>query len=126
MAGVIDFGLGEETVDERTHILTPRGEMDILTAPQLGCRLFGLADAGKTKMVVDLSKVTFMDSTGIGVLLDALRQLRTRHASLALVCPTERILRPFQVSGLVGHLPIFATREAALGGLATMLATGPV
>ena len=118
MGPLIDFGMGDEAVDERTHILTPRGEVDVLTAPQLGRRLLGLADAGKTRMVVDLSMVTFMDSTGLGVLLDALRQLTSRHGGLALVCPTERVLRPFQVSGLVGHLPIFSSREAALGGLA--------
>ena len=117
----MDFGMGEEPVDEHTHILTPHGEVDILTAPQLGRRLLGLADAGKTMMVVDLSMVTFMDSTGLGVLLDALRQLTSRRGNLALVCPTERVLRPFQVSGLVGHLPIFASREAALGGLAGTL-----
>ena len=114
MGALHDFGMGDEAVDERTHILTPRGEVDVLTAPQLGRRLLGLADAGKTKMVVDLSMVTFMDSTGLG----ALRQLTSRHGGLALVCPTERVLRPFQVSGLVGYLPIFSSREAALGGLA--------
>lgn len=118
----IDFGIGDEPVDERTHILTPHGEVDIVTAPRLGRRLLGFADAGKTMMVVDLSRVTFMDSTGLGVLLDALRQLTSRHGNLALVCPTERVLRPFQVSGLVGHLPIFASREAALGGLTRTLA----
>jgi anti-sigma B factor antagonist len=120
MGGLIDFGLGEEPVDDRTHILIPRGEVDILTAPQIGRRLLGLVDSGKTLMVVDLSKVTFMDSTGIGVLLDALRQLSIRHGRLALVCPTERVLRPFQVSGLVGRLPIFSSREDALGDVAAM------
>jgi anti-sigma B factor antagonist len=122
MGGLIDFGMSDEPVDARTHIVTPHGEVDILTAPRLGRRLLGLADAGKTMMVVDLSMVTFMDSTGLGVLLDALRQLTSRQGNLALVCPTERVLRPFQVSGLVGHLPIFASREAALGGLAGTLA----
>jgi anti-sigma B factor antagonist len=117
MGRLIDFGVGEEAVDEHTHILTPHGDVDIHTAPQLGRRLLGLADAGKKLMIVDLSKVTFMDSTGLGVLLDALRQLATRHGRLALVCPTERILRPFQVSGLIGYLPIFSSREAALGGI---------
>jgi anti-sigma B factor antagonist len=117
MGGMIEFGVGEETVGEHTCILTPRGEVDMVTAPRLGRRLLGLADAGRTLMIVDLSKVTFMDSTGLGVLLDALRQLTSRHGRLALVCPTERILRPFQVSGLVGYLPIFSSREAALSGV---------
>ena len=50
-----------------------------MTAPRLGSRLFGLADEGKRAVVVDLSDVTFMDSTGIGVLLNALRHFTVRH-----------------------------------------------
>jgi anti-sigma B factor antagonist len=118
VGGLIDFGLSYVDVDERTHVVAPRGEVDAVTAPQLGRRLLGLADEGKTRVVVDLSNVTFMDSTGIGVLLNALRQLRLRKGSLVLVCPTERVLRPFQITGLVDHLSIFGSREQALGGLA--------
>jgi anti-sigma B factor antagonist len=119
MPGMIDFGLRDEPVDERTHVVAPRGEVDSLTAPQLGRRLLGLVDDGKRRLVVDLSSVTFMDSTGIGVLLNALRQLASRRGQLVLVCPTERVIRPFKVTGLVGYLPIFRSREEALGGLAT-------
>jgi anti-sigma B factor antagonist len=118
LGGLIDFGLSDEAVDERTHVVAPRGEVDALTAPQLGRRLLGLAEEGKTRVVVDLSNVTFMDSTGIGVLLYSLKQLRVRKGGLVLVCPTERIMRPFQITGLVGHLRIFRSREQALGGLA--------
>lgn len=53
-----------------------------------------------------------------GVLLHALRHLTSRHGQLALVCPTERVIRPFEVTGL-GYLRIFGSREEALGGLAT-------
>ena len=68
-------------------------------------------------MVVDLSDVTFMDSTGIGVLLNALRHSRSVTCKMVLVCPTERVLRPFEVTGLVGHLTIVDSREKALGAL---------
>ena len=68
-------------------------------------------------MIVDLSKVTFMDSTGLGVLLDALRQLAKRHGKLGLVCPTERILRPFRSADSPATYRSSSTREAALGGL---------
>ncbi len=88
-----------------------------MTAPRLGSRLFGLADEGKRGVVVDLSEVTFMDSTGIGVLLNALRHFTTRHGRLMLVCPTQRVMRPFEVTGLTGHLTIFDSREKALGCL---------
>ena len=122
MGGTLEFGLNDEPVDDRTHVVAPCGEVDVVTAPQLGRRLLGLADEGKTRVVVDLSQVTFMDSTGIGVLLNALKHMRLRKGALVLVCPTERILRPFQVTGLVDHLRIFGSREQALGGLSGVFA----
>lgn len=117
MTGSMGFGLSDESVDATTHVVSPEGEIDAVTAPQLGRRLLGLADEGKTGVVVDLSKVTFMDSTGLGVLLNALRALASRDGKLVLVCPNERVLRPFKVTGLIDRMPIFSSREAALGGL---------
>jgi anti-sigma B factor antagonist len=114
---VIDFGLVDEAVDDTTHVVSVRGEIDAATAPRLGSRLFGLADEGKTGVVVDLSEVTFMDSTGIGVLLNALNHFATRHAQMVLVCPSERVLRPLEITGVARHLTIFDSREKALGGL---------
>jgi anti-sigma B factor antagonist len=118
LALVIDFGLVDEAVDATTHVVSLRGEIDAMTAPKLGSRLFGLADEGKRGVVVDLSEVTFMDSTGIGVLLNALRHFTVRHTRMVLVCPTPRVMRPFEIAGLLGHLTIFDSREKALGGLA--------
>jgi anti-sigma B factor antagonist len=69
--------------------------------------------------VVDLSAVTFMDSTAIGVLINALRALGSRGGGLVLVCPTERIMRPFQITGLSEYLPIASSREEALGSFAS-------
>jgi anti-sigma B factor antagonist len=115
---VIDFGLVDEAVDDTTHVVSLRGEIDAVTAPRLGSRLFGLAGEGKRAVVVDLSDVTFMDSTGIGVLLNALHLFTVRHGKLVLVCPTERVMRPFQITGLAGHLTIYDSREKALGCLA--------
>lgn len=114
----VEFGLVDEPISEEVHVVTPSGEVDMLTAPQLGRRLLSLVEEGKTGLVVDLSRVTFMDSTGIGVLVDAVRRLRARRANLALVCPSDRILRPFEITGLVGVLNIFGTREEALGAVA--------
>ena len=108
---MIDFGLVDEAVDDTTHVVSLRGEIDALTAPRLGSRLFGLADEGKRGVVVDLSEVTFMDSTGIGVLLNALRHFTLRHGTLVLVCPTERVLRPFQITGLTEIISVYDSRE---------------
>jgi anti-sigma B factor antagonist len=117
MGAKFEFGLVDEPVDDDTHVLAPHGEIDALTAPTLGRRLLRLADEGKTGVVVDMSQVTFMDSCGIGVLLNALGCLSTRHVGLVLVCPTERVTRPFEVTGLKGRLRVFSTREAAINSL---------
>ena len=118
MAGLTDFGLLEEPVDENTHLIALEGEVDAMSAPQLGKRILGLAEEGKTGVIVDMSEVSFMDSTGIGVLLNSLRQLTSKGAQLVLVCPTERMLRPFRITGLIGRLPICQSREEALAALA--------
>jgi anti-sigma B factor antagonist len=115
---VIDFGLVDETVDDTTHVLSVRGEIDAGTAPRLGSRLFALVDEGKRGVVVDLSEVTFMDSTGIGVLLNAANHFQARHADLVLVCANDLILRPFELTGVTGYLTIVDSREKALGCLA--------
>jgi anti-sigma B factor antagonist len=118
MGGLIDFGLVDESLDSGTHLIALRGEIDVHSAPRLGSRLFGLVEDGTSRVIVDLSDVTFIDSTGIGVLLNALRHFSLRHARMVLVCPTERVLRPFQVTGLIRRLTIFENREHALAGLA--------
>jgi anti-anti-sigma factor len=53
------------------------------------------------------------------VLLNVLRRLGRRGGRLALVCPTEQVMRPFEISGLVGLLEIFRSRAEAVGALAT-------
>jgi anti-sigma B factor antagonist len=110
--------LVDEAVDDTTHVVSLRGEIDAVTAPRLGSRLFGLADEGKRGVVVDLTDVTFMDSTGIGVLLNAMNHFDARHAELVLVCDSDLILRPFQLTGVADLLTIVDSREKALGCLA--------
>ena len=113
-----DFGLVDEAIDDTTHVVSLRGEIDAATAPRLGSRLFGLADEGKRAVVVDLTDVTFMDSTGIGVLLNAVSHFEGRHAELVVVCDSDLILRPFQLTGVASLLTIVDSREKALGALA--------
>jgi anti-sigma B factor antagonist len=118
MGGRIEFGLVDAPMSANRHVVALSGEIDAYSAPRLGSRLFGLAEEGKTGVIVDLSRVTFMDSTVVGVLVNALRHFSLRHARMVLVCPSDRLLRPFQIAGLAGRLTIFDTREKALAVLA--------
>jgi anti-sigma B factor antagonist len=118
LAGPQDFGVREESIDDRTHVLAVAGELNALSAPKLGRRLMRLTTPGASRVVVvDLSAATFIDSTGLGVILDALRNLAGGGGRLALVCPTPRLLRPFEIAGLTSRLDIFSSRDDALLGL---------
>ncbi len=81
-------------------VLRLAGEVDVYTAPQLRERVIELVDGGTRHVMVDLREVTFLDSTGVGVLIGGLKRLRARDGSLTLVTGTERIRRIFRVTGL--------------------------
>lgn len=76
--------------------------------------MLDLVQDGMSRLVVDLSETTFMDSKGLGVLVNGLRQLGRCSGKLVIVCPTERIMRPFEITGLHNHLTIVKSREEAL------------
>ena len=101
--------------DGSATVVSARGELDAFSAPELSAALEDVrADVA---VVVDLGRVSFMDSTGLGVMLNALRRISLRRGSLVVVAPNERVRRPFEVTGLIGHLRIFDSREDALDAL---------
>ena len=114
---MVDFRLRDENVDGETHILEPHGEVDLYTAPALKTRILEVIAEGKSRLVVDLSKATFIDSTALGVLAHAHNRLRGPEDALALVCVDEQMLRIFDVSGFDRVIPIHKTREEALAAV---------
>lgn len=81
-------------------VLAVGGEVDVATAPRLREQLIGLVNEGSHRIVVDLTAVDFLDSTGLGVLVGALKRVRTHDGDLALVCNEPRILKVFEITGL--------------------------
>lgn len=89
------------------------GEIDVYTAPFVREKLDEQIHAGRTDLVVDLSDVTFLDSTGLGVLVGRLKFARTRGGSLRLVGTAERVLRVFAITGLDKVFEIHPDLESA-------------
>ena len=81
-------------------VLSVSGEVDVATAPRLRERLVDLVTEGNHRIVVDLENVDFLDSTGLGVLVGALKRVRGEGGSLDIVCTHERILKIFSITGL--------------------------
>ena len=98
-------------------ILTLRGEIDVYTAPRMRQAIVDLVDAGSLNIVVDMEKVDFLDSTGLGVLVEGLKRVKTRGGNLTLVATQDKILKIFDITGLNKAFPIFSTRDDALKGV---------
>ena len=109
----MELSLATRTVGDHT-VLEIGGEIDVYTAPRLREHLIQLGDEGVIRLVADLSRVEFLDSTGIGVLVGAHRRLKSAQGALALVCPHERLLKIFRITGLDGIFHIYDSVDAAI------------
>ena len=76
------------------------GEVDLYTAPALRERIASLIDGGVRRLVVNLEEVGFLDSSGLGVLIGALRRLKEHDGVLRLVCNEGSTLKVLTVTGL--------------------------
>jgi anti-sigma B factor antagonist len=111
----MELSLATHTVDEHT-VLEVGGEVDVYTAPRLRERLVELIDAGGRDVIVDLGRVDFLDSTGLGVLVGALKRLRSAGGTFALVCNKEPLLKIFRITALDQVFPLYPTVDAAISG----------
>lgn len=109
----MDLGLNVIEVDGWT-VLEVTGEVDVATAPTFRERLVSLVSSGHTRLIIDLTPTEFLDSTGLGVLVGALKRIREADGELALVVPQERLVKLFDITGLSKVFTIFATRADSL------------
>jgi anti-sigma B factor antagonist len=103
------FRTVEESVDEQTQIVQIYGDVDLKTAKSFRSALDEAAQEGKERLIVDMSEVPFMDSSGLAALIGAQKAFR-ESTRMIVVCP-ENLKRIFEVTRLdsivaiVGSLP---------------------
>lgn len=107
------FGIARKELDGHTSVVSVEGELDLSTAPRLKWMLVDALEEGHTRLAVDLSHATFMDSTALGVLVGVQRSL-DEGARLAIVCERRNVLRIFEFAGMDGAFAIFPTLDEAL------------
>ena len=95
-------------------VVTVGGEIDVATAPRLREQLIALVNDGRHHLVVDLSAVDFIDSTGLGVLISGLKRVRLHDGHLALVCTEPRVLKVFEITGLLAVFPVHDSLDEAV------------
>jgi len=97
-------------------VVSVRGEVDVFTAPGLDTELDLLIAGGNPRLVVDLSGVAFLDSTGLGVLVKSLKAAREAGGWVHLVVTSDRIRKIFEITGLDASIPLFDTAQDAVAG----------
>ena len=99
------------------------GEIDVYTAPLVRERLDEQILSGRTDLVVDLTGVTFLDSTGLGVLVGRLKLARTRGGALRLAGAEDRVLKVFAITGLDKIFEMHPDLDSALAAGTTPAAS---
>jgi anti-sigma B factor antagonist len=97
-------------------VVTIHGELDVASAPTLRERLIGLVNDGSNHLVLDLEGLDFIDSTGLGSIISALKRARTNDGDLRLVCTQSRIRRLFEITALDKAFPLHSSLDEAIQG----------
>ena len=92
------------------------GELDLYTAGRLKERLRALSDQGRHRLVVNLERVEFMDSTALGVLIGARRRAREHDGEVVLAGPVDPVRKVLSITGLDRVFPIRDSVDQATSG----------
>ena len=106
------------TPSAEVGIVVLEGEIDIYSAPQFKEVLLNGIEGGARRVIVDLSDVTFIDSTALGVLVSGAKRVRPRNGNLDIVCTDENIIRIFEITGLDRIFGIYPSRSEAMKAVA--------
>src|SRR5690348_18266711 len=114
MGGTLDITVRDE---RGVVVAAVAGEIDIASVAQLRERLYELADGGGT-LIVDLNRVTFIDSAGLGALVGAARRAAASGGSLHAVCARPQTRKLLWLTGVDRRIPLAAIVDGALMFLA--------
>ncbi len=108
------FRVDYESAADDVGVVILEGEVDIYSAPDFKEVLVNGIESGARRVIVDLSGVTFIDSTALGVLVSGAKRVRPRNGNLDIVCTDENIIRIFEITGLDRIFGIYPDRDEAL------------
>jgi anti-sigma B factor antagonist len=103
--------------DNGVTVLAPTGRLDVAGAPALKEAIGEAVKNGPPKVVIDMEGVSFVDSTGLGSVIAALKQIRNSQGELRLAAPNQQVRVVLELTTLDRVFPYYATVEEALTGL---------
>lgn len=109
----MNFKMDTRTLEKELPMIDLEGEVDVYTAPQLKQQIISILEQGAKELAINLTKVDYLDSTALGVLIGGLKRMREKDGNMALICPSPRIRRVFEITGLDKIFDIYNTEDEA-------------
>jgi anti-anti-sigma factor len=103
-------------VDSGATVVAPTGRLDVAGAPALKDAISEALKNGQAKVVIDMEGVSFVDSTGLGSVIAALKQIRSSQGDLRLAAPNQQVRVVLELTTLDRVFPYYSTVEEALTG----------
>jgi anti-sigma B factor antagonist len=110
----MDYQIDHDPID-RGHLVVASGELDIQATPRLSTVLAMAATSPGGRLVLDLSAVTFIDSTALGTILKAGADVESAGKRLVVVCAGGPVRRLLEMTNLTQRFQLCPTRDEALG-----------
>ena len=114
----IEFEISDRRVGNDTHVISVMGEIDLFTAPEFKRHVQHALDRDNSRLVVDLTETSFVDSSSLGVLIGAHRRLAGSGDNPLVVVATDRsVLKTLRITGLDGLFTVVrSVADAASAG----------
>ena len=103
-------------VDSGATVVAPTGRLDVAGAPALKDAISEALKNGQPRVVLDMEGVSFVDSTGLGSVIAALKQIRSSQGDLRLAAPNQQVRVVLELTTLDRVFPYYPTVEEALSG----------
>lgn len=111
----MEFWIKTQSIDDNFLLMEVVGEMDIYTSPSLRSEIFQRIRSGNHKILLDLSELEYLDSTGLGALTECLRRLQDCGGDLRLLSPTSAFLRLLNLTELSDSFIVYQNIQEAQG-----------
>jgi anti-sigma B factor antagonist len=105
-----------EKVAGTAVVLAPQGKLNLVSAPQVKARLDDLVRGGRARVVIDLSAVDFIDSSGLGALIGGLKTARQAGGDVRIAAAGEQVRAVLRLTNLDRILAPYESVEAATNG----------
>ncbi|MDP9386358.1 MAG: STAS domain-containing protein [Actinomycetota bacterium] len=103
------FGIVSVRKDDDTVAVSPRGELDVSTSPRLVACIENLLAEGRSRIILDLDSVTFIDSSGLGALVKAHKRAVQLSAEVTVIKPRPHVHRAMEISGILRVIRVEGT-----------------